>query len=46
MIGEVVIGGLIFALKGKRPYLERGWQKQCKTKTEWEVIAQERREYA
>jgi len=38
MIGEVLIGGLIFALKGKRPHVERGWQKQCKTKTEWEVM--------
>lgn len=38
MIGEVVIGGLIFALKGKRPYLERGWQKKCEAKNEWTVL--------
>lgn len=29
MIGEVVIGGLIFAHKGYRPHVERGWIKVC-----------------
>ena len=38
MIGEVLIGGLIFALKGKRPYVERGWMKQCTTKSDWSVM--------
>lgn len=38
MIGEVVIGGLIFALQGTRPYLERGWQKKCEAKNEWTVL--------
>ena len=38
MIGEVLIGGLIFALKGTRPYIERGWIKRCTEKTDWEVM--------
>lgn len=37
MIGEVVIGGLIFAHKGYRPHVERGWIKVCAPKTDWDV---------
>ena len=37
MIGEGLIGGLIFAHESKRPYLERGWLKQCKEQTQWRV---------
>ena len=38
MIGEVLIGGLIFALQGKRPHVERGWLKQCREKEDWTVL--------
>lgn len=37
MIGEVVIGGLIHALWGNKPHVERGWMKVCKSHDQWQV---------
>jgi hypothetical protein len=37
MIGQAVIGGMIFSLSGSRPHVERGWIKKCAPKTEWNV---------
>jgi len=44
MMGEVVIGGLIFALQGMRPYLESGWMKQCKEPDHWSRIPKDNRD--
>jgi hypothetical protein len=38
MMGEVLFGGLIYALQGERPYVERGWIKQCKSPDNWNVV--------
>ena len=37
MIGQTVIGGMIFATMGARPHVERGWMKRCAPKTDWQV---------
>lgn len=37
MIGQTVIGGMIFSLAGSRPHVERGWVKRCAPKTDWNV---------
>lgn len=38
MMGEVLFGGLVYALKGTRPFVERGWVKKCTVKTDWKVV--------
>lgn len=35
MIGQTVIGGMIFSLAGSRPHVERGWVKRCAPKANW-----------
>ena len=37
MMGQMVIGGLIFSTMGSRPHVERGWIKRCAPETEWQV---------
>ena len=37
MIGQTVIGGMMFATMGSRPHVERGWIKRCAPKTDWSV---------
>jgi hypothetical protein len=37
MIGQTVIGGMIFSLAGSGPHVERGWIKRCAPKTDWNV---------
>ena len=43
MMGEAVLGGLIFAFQGMRPYLERGWIKQCEEPDNWSRIPKDNR---
>lgn len=37
MIGQTVIGGMIFATMGSRPKVQRGWIKRCAPHTDWDV---------
>ena len=37
MMGQMVIGGLMFSTMGSRPHVERGWIKRCAPQTEWQV---------
>ena len=37
MIGEAIFGGLIYAIQGTRPYLERGWVKRCPPNSKWNI---------
>jgi hypothetical protein len=37
VIAEQLFGDIIFALKGAKPIVDRGWYKRCTASTEWHV---------